>query len=150
MTQLEVPRCMIEKKNTVFSLLRSFDQKKWQTGSCCATRRKYLRGLEAPYEWTSPRHTFPIKAKKGFFSLQLDKRQQEPSLEVQKMVFHKPSSCLHQPQETCHLTSDVFPSLLRSHQSYQLKERPPSHIETMSIYTTKNSDTRTARWCRRV
>ena len=91
MTQLVVPRCMIEKKNTVFSLLRSFDQKKWQTGSCCATRRKYLRGLEAPSEGTNPRHTFPIKAKKGFFSLQLDKRQQEPSLEVQKMVVHKPS-----------------------------------------------------------
>ena len=109
MTQLVVPRCMIEKKNTVFSLLRSFDQKKWQTGSCCATRRKYLRGLEAPYEWRSPRHSFPIKAKKGFFSLQLDKRQQEPSLEVQKMVFHKPSSCLHQPQETRHLISDVLP-----------------------------------------
>ena len=91
MTQLVVPRCMIEKKNTVFSLLRSSDQKKWQTGSCWATRRKYLRGLEAPSEWTSPRHTFPIKAKKGFFSLQLDKRQQEPSLEVQKIFFHKPS-----------------------------------------------------------
>ena len=73
MTQLVTPQCMIENKNTVFSLLRSSDQKKWQTGSCCATRRKYLRGLEAPSnKWRSPRHNFPIKAKKGFSSLQLD------------------------------------------------------------------------------
>ena len=108
MTQLVVPRCMIEKKNTVFSLLRSSDQKKWQTGSCCATRRKYLRGLEAPSEWRSPRHSFPIKAKKGFSSLQLDL--------MEKIFTRSPKNGLSQTlqlftpaQETRHLISDVLP-----------------------------------------
>ena len=150
MTQLVTPQCMIENKNTVFSLLRSSDQKKWQTGSCCATRRKYLRGLEAPSEWRSPRHSFPIKAKKGFSSLQLDL--------MDKIFTRSPKNGLSQtlqlftpaPGRRVTWFQMFSPSLLWSHQSYQLKERPPSHIETVSIYTKKNPYTRTARRCRRV
>ena len=146
MTQLEVPRCMIEKKNTVFSLLRSFDQKKWQTGSCCATRRKYLRGLEAPSELPSPRHTFPIKAKKGFFTAAGQKAAGTFTRSPKNVL----SQTLPSPRRRVTWFQMFSPSLPWSHQSYQLKERPPSHIETVSINTKKNSDTRAAGWCRRV
>ena len=81
---------------------------RWRTGSCCATRRKYLRGLEAPSKWTSPTHSFPIKAKKGFSSLQLDL--------MEKIITRSPKNGLSQTlqlftpaQETRHLISDVLP-----------------------------------------
>ena len=56
-----------------------------------SNKKKILTWTWSPFRMNKPRHTFPIKAKKGFFSLQLVKRQQEPSLEVQKIFFHKPS-----------------------------------------------------------
>ena len=150
MTQLVTPQCMIENKNTFFiywDLPIGWNDKLDHVVQ--QEENTYVDLKPLPNE-EAPGTVFQLKQKRAFPHCSWT-RSTKYSLEVQKMVFHKPSSCLHQPRRRVTWFQMFSPSLLWSHQSYQLKERPPSHIETVSINTTKNPDTQTAAgWCRLV